>query len=71
MQLKLHSFSFHFLHRTWQVSLDFDETDYDDYGRSLVEEQIQVEREKKLATTSQLFSSEQEENQTFTITGLQ
>ncbi|ESO10102.1 hypothetical protein HELRODRAFT_73191, partial [Helobdella robusta] len=52
--------------RKWQLALEFDEDEFNEP----VDEEIQVERAKETAEASQLYTSEQEENQTFIITGV-
>ena len=58
-------------YRKWQTTLDFDESDYDEFGRTspTEAERHTVEQAKETAETSQLTTSEQEERQTFVITG--
>lgn len=58
------------LKKKWQTGLmEFDETDFEETG-TLEDEVYTIETAKETAETSQLTTSEQEERQTFVITGV-
>lgn len=56
--------------KKWSTALEFDELDYADMGQEVAEEVHTLERAKETAETSHLTTSEQEERQTFIITGV-
>lgn len=66
-----HPLDVHSWLKKWQTEMVFDETDSIGMEAGIVkEEEIQVHRSKQTAESSRMYSSLQEENQTFVITGV-